>query len=153
MGLACVVRIGALNAEPGTSQRSGVRLRREWKLAREKVEREGRCRHCARSDRKLEAAHVTGRRNDVKAPLRPVDGLGKGMVHPDRVVPLCGPSGDSRSCHSLYDAHRLDLRYVLSAEEWGQAIMDEGSYGLAEARLGGVAVTKKRDYWMDKNYD
>lgn len=108
---------------------------------------------CARSDRKLEAAHITGRRNDSKPPLRPVDGLTKGEVHPDRVVPLCGPSTDSRSCHNQYDSHRLDLRYSLTAEEWGQAIKDAGGFGLAERRLGGKAAEAKRDYWMDKNYD
>lgn len=127
--------------------------RRDWSLAREKVEREGRCRFCARSDRKLEAAHVTGRRNDEKAPLRPVDGFRKGMVHPDRVIPLCGPSVNTGTCHNLYDSSRLDVRYVLSAEEWGQAIKDEGGYGLAERRLGGRAASAKRDYWMDRNLD
>lgn len=128
-------------------------MNRDWRLAREKVEREGRCRHCARSDRKLEAAHVTGRRNDRREPLRAVDGLTKGSVHPDRVIPLCGPSVDSGTCHNLYDSHRLDLRYVLTAEEWGQAIKDEGSFGLAERRIGGAARDAKYDYWMERNYE
>lgn len=128
-------------------------MNRSWKLAREKVEEEGRCRLCARSDHKLEAAHITGRRNDSKPPLRRIEGMGKGEVHPDRIIPLCGPSGDSRSCHNMYDSHRLDLRYSLTAWEWGQAIVDCGGFGLAERRIGGKAADAKRDYWLDKNYE
>lgn len=128
-------------------------IRRDWRAAREKVENEGRCRMCARSDRKLEAAHIIGRRNDVKAPLRPIAGSANGIVHPDRIVPLCGPHADSRSCHGMYDSFRLDLRYVLSAEEWGQAIKDAGGFGLAERRIGGRAADAKHDYWMNRNLD
>lgn len=128
-------------------------MRRDWTLARQKVEAEGRCRACARSDVKLEAAHVTGRRNDEKAPLRAIDGLTKGMVHPDRVFPLCGPSVNTGTCHNKYDASRLDARWILSREEWCQAIMDEGSFGAAEHRLGGRAERVLNDRWRDKALD
>jgi hypothetical protein len=75
---------------------------REWALALTKVEEEGECRACRRSDVHLEAAHVLGREHDTKPPLvwdqaRDGDWEWKApfLVAPQRIIPLCGPVGDS----------------------------------------------------------
>lgn len=105
-------------------------LCRDWKQALAKLEAEGRCRACGRSDRKLECAHVIGRSRDERRG-------DYAIVNPDSIVPLCGPSGDSKSCHARYDAHALDLAGVLTVEESLQAVRDAGGLGAAYRRVTG----------------
>lgn len=96
-------------------------LRRDWSRAREKVQDEGACRACgARPGERrgsryvtLEAAHVAGRVHDRLHHTRKVM-----VVEPDDVVPLCGPFGDSRACHTRFDHHQLDLFPFLTDSEW-----------------------------------
>lgn len=84
--------------------------RRDWSAAREKVEGEGRCRACRRTDRGLEAAHVIGRIHDPK----------DGKVRAVDVVPLC------RECHRAYDARSLSILEVLTLEEQAAAVAHLG---------------------------
>lgn len=105
-------------------------LRRNWQQALEKLASEGRCRACGRTDRKLDCAHVVGRARDERR-------AGYVIVNPDSIVPLCGPSTDSSSCHYLYDAHRLDLCGLLTVEESVQAVRDAGGLGAAYRRVTG----------------
>lgn len=76
--------------------------RRNWDAAKTKVRDEGMCRMCASTDI-LDPAHIIPR------------SLGGGMESND-VVPLC------RSCHSEYDAQRLDLLPILTREEQVRAV-------------------------------
>ena len=118
-------------------------IRRDWSDARQKVEDEGRCRRCLQPpsyDRKLEAAHVIGRRHD-----RPrVEGSTTKVlyVHPDSVVPLCAtPQGDG--CHQLYDAHRISLLPFLTLAEQVRAVQDAGSIESARRRLDPLDYTEE----------
>lgn len=79
-------------------------MRRTWKAAREKVDREGECRVCG-DGRDLQSAHVIGRVYD------PPDG----KVRPVDIVPLCA------SCHQKYDARSLNLLPYLSHLEQAAA--------------------------------
>lgn len=118
-------------------RRSGLKRsqpKRDWTDARAKVEEEGCCRICKRSDRKLEAAHILGREHDE--PKVKVGSDGKSFtgsktlyVHPDRIVPLCGPFPEG--CHGDVDYHRVNLVHVLTLDEQLQAVKDAG--GIAEA--------------------
>lgn len=99
-------------------------MKRDWTLARAKVEHEGgRCRIC-RTTRQVEAAHVIRREYD-REPALSLRGS-SAFVHPDRIVPLC------REHHQEYDAHRLDLLGRLTREEEVQAVAD---VGLETARI------------------
>lgn len=99
-------------------------MKRDWNLARSKVEREGRCRVCAEDRAILQAAHVIGRTHDVQ-----VDGVA--VVDPLDVVPLCEP------CHRRYDGRSLDLLPHLTIDEQARAV---GHVGIARAmnRLTGA---------------
>jgi hypothetical protein len=81
-------------------------LRRDWSLARAKVENEGRCRvkdlHC---DGDLEAAHVVERSRDAERVVQPCD-----------VVPLC------TFHHARYDARRISILAELTYEEQAAAV-------------------------------
>jgi len=81
-------------------------VRRDWRAAREKVEREARCRvgpvGCTGP---LQAAHVIGRKHDLS-----------GMVNPYDIVPLC------QRHHNDYDGRRLDLLPHLSFAEQAAAV-------------------------------
>jgi 5-methylcytosine-specific restriction endonuclease McrA len=93
--------------------------RRDWKEARQKVEREGfRCRVC-RSSFQVEAAHV------IPRSLAP--GVGTNMSA-DNIVPLC------RECHVEYDQHRLDLLPALTLPEQVAAVRQAGGIALAYRR-------------------
>ena len=93
--------------------------RRNWKEARQKVEREGfRCRVC-RSSFQVEAAHV------IPRSLAP--GVGTNMSA-DNIVPLC------RECHVEYDQHRLDLLPALTLPEQVAAVRQAGGIALAYRR-------------------
>lgn len=113
--------------------------KRDWILARAKVDHEGVCRVC-RTSHRIEAAHVIGREHDRDAGLnygRDAAG-GKLLVNPDRIVPLCGPATDLSTCHGKYDAHRLDLLPYLHVTEVLQAVADCSSgrsNGFEGARL------------------
>lgn len=124
-------------------------MKRDWSAALEKKAAEGyRCRVCRRrSDRqrgiRIEMAHIIGREADRLPPLRielpriqvwPEPYL----VIPNRVVPLCGPSTSTATCHGLQHAGRLDLIPHLTLPEVLQAIADAsklyGGNGLENAR-------------------
>ena len=93
--------------------------RRNWKEARQKVEREGfRCRVC-RSSFQVEAAHV------IPRSLAPGVGTNMGA---DNIVPLC------RECHVEYDQHRLSLLPVLTLPEQVAAVRQAGGIALAYRR-------------------
>lgn len=128
------------------------KVRRDWSGARAKVDEERRCRLCGRTayrlfsiGLRLEAAHVVARRHDMSEPLRGPESWREGYVSPDRIVPLCGPVGDSRTCHDKYDKHRLDLGHRLTAEEWAQAVADAGSPALAMRRVSPVAYRNNNE--------
>jgi hypothetical protein len=96
--------------------------RRNWKEARQKVEREGfRCRVC-RSSFQVEAAHV------IPRSLAP--GVGTNMSA-DNIVPLCGgPDG----CHGAYDRHDLSILEYLTLPEQVAAVRQAGGIALAYRR-------------------
>lgn len=110
--------------------------RRDWTDARDKVDEEGCCRYCGRSDRPLEAAHLDGQKYDEPADCKTCKGSGRRLagagpcgvckgsgqtstyyVDPVRTVPLCGPQVDTGTCHNLFDTGQLDLLPVLKLEE------------------------------------
>jgi hypothetical protein len=103
------------------------RARRDWSDARRKVDDENRCRRCLRSDVRLEAAHVLGRRYDKPR----VEGSTTKVlyVHPDSIWVAC------TSCHQLYDAHRIGILGFLTPAEQVRAVQDAGSIESARRRL------------------
>ncbi|HUB98537.1 MAG TPA: hypothetical protein VMS11_01810 [Solirubrobacterales bacterium] len=113
---------------------------RDWKDARAKVDEEGCCRICKRSDRKLEAAHVLGREHDEpKVNKRTGEILKVLYVHPDRVLPACGAAPDGTAgCHEDVDAHRINYLQHLTLPEQLQAVKDAGGIEAARIRLAPV---------------
>lgn len=110
-------------------------MKRNWSEAEGK--RTEACRYCERTDRPIELAHVIGRTADKRSPVRL---LGRNWstpstvwVHPDRVVPLCGPFGDPEACHTKYDHHEISLIGYLTLDEEAQAVHD--ALGLENARI------------------
>ena len=104
-----------------------TRIRRDWSDARQKVEDAGRCSRCLRSDVRLEAAHVMGRRYD-----RPrVEGSTTKVlyVHPDSVWAACS------DCHRAYDAKEIGILPFLTLAEQVRAVQDAGSIEGARRRL------------------
>ena len=100
-------------------------MRRDWSEVT--VDRLTPCRVCGIQGR-TERAHVAPRKHDARA--------GKGRkVNPDSIVPLCGPSGDSQSCHTRFDRGELDLLPFLSLAEQLRAVEDLGGIELARKRL------------------
>lgn len=94
--------------------------KRDWSLAREKVELEGCCRFCGEPmpiDR-LQACHIDGRDRDGFDPVTQEPRPQPWVVEPDRVVPGCP------TCHSLYDEGRLDLIGKLTMAEEVQIVRD-----------------------------
>jgi hypothetical protein len=118
-------------------------LKRDWTDARAKVEAEGYCRLCKHPDtatHPLEAAHILGREYDKpkRSALDPTNRVLKELyVHPDRIVPLCGPFPDG--CHGDVDHHRVNLVHHLTLEEQLQAVKDAGGIAPAMAALAPVA--------------
>lgn len=101
--------------------------RRDWTLARVKVDAEGgRCRICKSGD-DVQAAHIIGRTHDRYA----ADGETRlpepWVVLTTRIVPLC------QTHHRAFDAHLLDLLGHLTPQEEAQAVID--SRGLESARI------------------
>ncbi len=131
---------------------------RDWRDARAKVDAEGKCRACGRPDTQvdLEAAHVSGRRFDehkacttcrntgtvtINGKLRTC-GVCKGRGHqktlyvdPVRIIPLCGPESDPRTCHGKEHAGTLELLPLLKLDEQLQAVKDFGGIENARVRL------------------
>lgn len=102
-------------------------VRRDWSSARQKIEREGRCRVCGSSEF-LQAAHTISRaRQDVEHGA-------KRVVQAGAVVPLCAV------CHRKYDARLLDLLPYLTIDEQHNAIDGAGGLELARKRLTGGAT-------------
>ena len=130
-------------------------IRRVWDYAEEK--RENRCRGCGRTytelrqmGRRIELAHIAGREHDLTPAIGyeeiPLE-RGQLFVAPTRVIPLCGPSVDTGTCHNLQHAGRLDLLGKLTADEEIQAVADFGRLGgsgidRAHKKLGGNAPTR-----------
>lgn len=121
--------------------RSHAEPKRDWSDALAKVELEGCCRICKRSNVKLEAAHVLGREHDE--PKVSVGSDGESFiaskvlyVHPDRIVPLCGPFPDG--CHGDVDHNRVNLVHHLTIEEQVQAVRDAGGIAPAWTALAPV---------------
>lgn len=106
--------------------------KRDWTLARAKVELEGACRYCHVEYKHLEAAHLIGRKHDEPHP----DGTKRIWVNPDRIIPLCAEH------HRLFDAHQLDLIGYLSLEEQLRAVSDCGSLEIARRRLAPSAYVE-----------
>src|SRR3954465_8616183 len=99
------------------------KTRRDWSLARQKVQDEGQCRVCRRTPGpglRLEAAHTIGRSHDQFS-----DSRGLVVVHPDDVVPLCIRGGGS-GCHTRYDNRDLDLLPYLTEPEQAAAVLHVG---------------------------
>jgi hypothetical protein len=116
---------------------------RDWTDARAKVEEEGCCRICKRTDRKLEAAHILGREHDEpKVSKRNGETLKELYVHPDRIVPLCGPFPEG--CHGDVDHNRVNLVHHLTIAEQVQAVKDAG--GIAPAWVALAPVGPGQDH-------
>lgn len=111
-----------------------------WKEAREKVEREGKCRVCSRSAAalaadglRLEAAHLAPRQFDeidreLVDPVRVVD--------PHNVVGLCGPATTSMSCHGRFDGGVLDILPYLTKDEQAAVVRRIGIVAAMRRLLG-----------------
>jgi len=111
--------------------------KRDWTDALAKVQDEGECRICGRTEG-LEAAHIMGRSHDE--PKLGKDGwpLKELYVDPDRICPLCAAwsgYGQGKWCHEMVDAHELDLLPFLTTSEQVRAVADAGSIETARRRL------------------
>ena len=125
---------------------------RDWTDARAKVDAEGKCRNCGRSDVPLEADHISGRKFDGYSDCRTCNGSGRKLasggpcgrcggsgksktkyVHPEDIVPLCGPVYDPKSCHAKKHARTIDLLPILELHEELRAVRHFG--GIEEARV------------------
>lgn len=90
-------------------------MKRDWSLARAKVESEGHCRACG-GTRGLQAAHVVPRSRL---------GARSGAEDPGNIVPLCV------DCHAAQHAGRLELLPLLSLDEQSYVV---SLVGIEEAR-------------------
>lgn len=116
---------------------TGSQPKRDWDDARAKVEEEGCCRICKRTDRKLEAAHVLGREHDEpKVSERTGEILQELYVDPDRVFPACGPFPEG--CHGDAEHRRINVLPYLTLEEQIRAVKDAGGIAPAAMRLAPV---------------
>lgn len=138
-----VKRLGTRAERAGRSPRRRLSKapERDWTAARAKVEEEGCCRICKRTDRKLEAAHILGREHDE--PKTRIDaGTGELIatkvlwVDPLRIFPACGPFPDG--CHGDADYRRINILPHLTLEEQIQAVKDAGGIEAARIRLAPV---------------
>jgi hypothetical protein len=109
---------------------------RDWTPALEKVEEEGCCRVCKRTDRKLEAAHILGREHDEPKTGANGQPLKELIVVKDRIIPACGPFPEG--CHGDVDMRRISLLPFLTLEEQLQAVSDAGGIEAARIRLAPV---------------
>lgn len=101
--------------------------------AREKVEREERCRVCHVGPAyKLEAAHLWPRSRGAS-----------GFDEPDLIVPLCSTVFGG-TCHADFDDHRLDLLPFLTLGEQVATVRAAGGLELARRRLAPLAYLHPR---------
>ncbi len=100
-------------------------MKRDWTAAREKCEREGRCRYCGGRD--PQAAHLWHR------------GMGGGM-EADLIVPLCF------YCHQRFDSHDIDILGLLSLDEQLALVRAAGSLERARQR---VVPSEYRREWHE----
>lgn len=111
---------------------------REWKFANAKFdERGGYCQNCGTFTR-VERAHVIGRSNDYQPPVRMADHgfeWWPGVVHPDRIILLCGPATSTTTCHGMQHNRRLDILPLLTLDEQIQAVADAGGISQAYDKL------------------
>jgi hypothetical protein len=128
------------SSAPATPRRRAPMKRaqpdRDWTDARAKVEEEGCCRICKRTDRPLEAAHVLGREHDepkIGANGRPLKTL---YVDPDRIVPACGPFPEG--CHGEIHSHQINVVHHLTMDEQLRAVRDAGGIAPAWSLLARV---------------
>lgn len=86
-------------------------MRRDWALARAKVDGEQRCRLAGEGpcDGPLEAAHTVGVSTDDTPTVQPYD-----------IVPLC------KLHHARYDARRVSILHVMTLEEQAAAVQKLG---------------------------
>lgn len=96
-------------------------MKRDWAAAREKCDREGRCRACG--DPYPEAAHLWPR------------SMGGGQ-DADLILPLC------RACHELFDAHHIDVLSLLSLDE--QLALVRAANGIERARIRALSSEYRR---------
>lgn len=95
-------------------------MRRDWTLARAKVESERCCRVCQARER-VQAAHTIGRTHDKAKPKLLLTGVTATLfVDPVDVVPLC------ERHHQAYDKRELDLLPFLTIEEQAAAVSHVG---------------------------
>lgn len=149
----CTVEIGCGQKRPRTCEHGGIfeKVRedgstvskrrsepdRDWTDARAKVDHEGCCRICKRSDVVLEAAHVMGRAYDEPKVNRTTgEILQKLYVDPDRIFPACGPSPGG--CHGEAERKEINVLEHLTLEEQVRAVKDAGGIGLAFRELAPV---------------
>src|ERR1700742_571895 len=133
--------------DEGERPRTGSTLKRtepkrDWIDARAKVDHEGCCRICKRTDLPLEAAHVLGREHDE--PKTRIDAKSGELiatkilyVDPLRIFPACGPFPSG--CHGAQHRHEVDLLRHLTLDEQVQAVKDAGSIEAAHIRLTKVS--------------
>lgn len=96
---------------------------------RQKVEDEGRCRHCGlEGSRHLDAAHLWPRGRGAS-----------GFEDVDNIVPLCSNAKGGAGCHQAFDAHRLDLLEVLTLPEQVRLVQLAGGLERARDRAIGKA--------------
>jgi len=108
--------------------------KRDWTDAHAKVQEEGCCRICKRTDRPLEAAHVLGREHDEPKISKSTGEILKELyVHPDRIFPACGPF--PAGCHGDAEHRNINVLSHLTLEEQLQAVRDAGSIEAARIRL------------------
>lgn len=119
-----LTRTGPLTRTPFKSSKPSKKPRKDWALARAKVDAEGRCRVCG-STENLQAAHLIGQAKQDHE----VDG--KIIVQPHSILPLCEPH------HRAYDAHCLDLLAYTTLVEQVAAVEAAGGIYLANRRLSG----------------
>lgn len=119
--------------------------RRYWLDALAKRDAEGCCRVCG-STQNVETAHLSGREHDPVLPC-PLcaDGFTENdytgerepcaacnatglvrYVRPESIVPLCGPSVDTGTCHNLQHEGALELIPRLSNDEAACMVADVG---------------------------
>jgi hypothetical protein len=111
--------------------------KRDWTDAQAKVDQEGCCRICKRTDRPLEATHILGREHDEpKVSKQTGEILTELYVDPDRVFPACGPFPEG--CHGDAEYRRINVLLYLTLEEQIRAVKDAGGIAPAVMRLAPV---------------
>lgn len=119
----------------------GDDVKRDWTLARAKVEAEGRCRLNAhltpyyaerqtkdgKCDGPIEAAHVVEKRYDDGPTVQPCD-----------IIPLCSFH------HARYDARRLSILELLTNEEQAAAVAKLGIIRALKRTTSGTTEAVER---------